>query len=463
MKLPATWLAALASLRERNDAQLQQDMAQSLQAGQHSDLDAPARWGRRALWVAGLLTLAWAAFAPLGEGVPTEGFVIVDGSRKTIQHVRGGVVEAILVREGDQVEAGQVLVRLNEAQAQAQQGSLQSQLIGLTAMESRLQAERQGAARVDFPVFLTSQKTDTQALQAMAVQQQLFGTRRAALEGEIGILGESLNGLSRQQDGLLARELANTEQIKLYQEELAALKPLFEQGFVPRQRMFELERSLAYLEGQRSEDRANLGRLRSQASEVRLKMAQVREAARKEVQTQLTEVQRQVADLTERRVATLDELDRVVLKAPEAGTIVELGIHTIGGVAAPGQKLMDIVPRGSRLMVEALIPPHLIDSVREGQSADLHFPAFDQTLVPTVPGTLVYVSADRRTDPRTDASAFVGRVEISAAGYQELARLKLQIRPGMPAQVVIKTGERSLLTYLLKPLLARMRAGLTER
>ena len=377
---------------ERRDAQLDADLEHSVAHAGEANLEQPARWGRRALWLGAIGALAWAAFAPLGQGVPAHGFVSVEGSRKTIQHPRGGVVEAILVREGDHVEADQPLVRLNEAQAQAQQGSIESQLVNLLAVEARLQAERGGLTRVAFPDFLLKRQSNPEAKEAMAVQQQLFNTRRAAADGEVGILRETLNGLERQVEGLQAREASNNQQYKLYADEFAAIKPMYDQGFVPRQRMFELERALAYVEGQRGEDRANMGRARSAVSETRLKMAQVREFYRKEVETQLTDVQRQVGDLKERRVATLDELERVVLRAPEAGTIVELSIHTVGGVAAPGQKLMDLVPKGSRLMVEVMIPPHLIDSVRLGQSADLHFPAFDQTLVPTVEGKLVYVA-----------------------------------------------------------------------
>ena len=457
MKTP-NWLSRL---HERSDKKLAQDIEYSMKTTEHADLDSPVRWGRRAMWVALVIALVWGGFAPLGQGVPAQGFVTVEGSRKTIQHPRGGVVEAILVREGDKVVSGQPLIRLNEAQAQAQQGSIESQLISLMAVQSRLQAERDGALRVTYPKFLQERQTLPQAAEAMAVQQQLFTTRRAALAGEVGILGESLTGLARQLEGLSAREAANAKQAKLYSDEYMALKPMFDQGFVPRQRMFELERALAYSEGQRSEDAANLGRVRSAINETRLKMAQVKEAYRKELETQLTEVQRNVADLTERRVATLDELERVVLRAPEAGTIVELGIHTVGGVAAPGQKLMDIVPLDSKLVVEVMIPPQLIDSVKLGQLADLHFAAFDQTIVPTVEGELVYVGADRQTDPRTDVSYFVGRVNITEAGRVQVG--KQELRPGMPAEVVIKTGERSLFAYLLKPLLARMHTGMTER
>lgn len=457
MKLPA-WLKRL---QRHSDERLVSDMERSVQSAEQADLEAPVQWGRRALWWALWAVVVWVGFAPLGQGVPANGYVTVEGSRKTIQHPRGGVVEAILVHEGDKVVADQPLIRLNEAQAQAQQGSVESQLVGLTAVLARLQAERGDTRQLIFPSFLLERQTDPQAVQAMVVQRQLFATRRAALEGEVGILEETYNGLTRQREGLQAREASNTQQIKLYADEYAALKPVFEQGFVPRQRMFELERALAYVTGQRNEDQANLGRVQSQMSEIRLRMAQVRAAFRKEVETQLTDVQRQVDDLSQRRIATLDELERVVLRAPEAGTIVELSIHTIGGVAAPGQKLMDIVPTGSKLVVEVMIPPQLIDSVNLGQFADIHFPAFDQTIVPVVEGKLVYVGADRQTDPRTDVSYFVGRVEITPAGHKELG--KNELRLGMPADVIIKTGERSLFAYLVKPLLSRMQSGMLER
>lgn len=453
-----SWLERWRAGRQKA---LDADIARAAQSLAQPDLEEPVRWGRRVLWLALALGVVWAGLAPLGQGVPAPGWVVVDGSRKTVQHARGGVIEAILVRDGDRVSAGQPLIRLNEAQAQSQQGSLESQLIGLMAVQSRLQAERAGAGQVVFAPFLVERQAQAQAAQAMAVQQQLFATRRAALEGEVGILAETLNGLEKQLEAFRARDAANAQQLRLYGDELAAIRPLYDQGFVPRQRVFELERALASVEGQRNEDLAGAGRVRSMVSETRLKMVQVREAARKEVETQLTDVQRQVDDLRERRVATLDELQRVVLKAPEAGTVVDLSIHTVGGVVTPGQKLMDIVPATSKLVVEVMIPTHLIDSVHQGLLADIHFSVFDQTLVPVVEGMLVYVGADRQTDPRTDMPYFVGRVALTDKGQAQLGRQ--QLRPGMPAEVVVKTGERSLFAYLVKPLLTRLQLGMTER
>lgn len=426
-----------------------------------ADPSGSARWGMWALGLGGIFFLTWAALAPLSQGVPAHGFVKVEGNRKTIQHLRGGVIEAILVREGDNVVAEQPLLRLNEAQVQAQQGSIDSQLITLLAVEARLNAERAGKKQLVFPEFLTRRKDDLRVKEAIQVQKQLFVTREVSLDGEMAIANESIAGLNEQIRGLQAQEKAKDEQIKLFRAELDALKPLFDQGFVPRNRMFELERAIAYLSGQRSEDLSNIGRARTQIAEVRLKMLNAQTTFRKEVETQLTDIQRQVADLKERRVATQDDIDRIVLKAPVAGTVVDLSVHTVGGVITPGQKLMDIVPTKGHLVVEVQIPPHLIDGVHAGQQADLHFTAFDQTIVPTVPGELTYVSADRITDPRTDQSYFIGRIQVTPAGLQKLGNLSLQA--GMPAEAVIKTGERSLMGYLLKPLLVRLQFAFTER
>ncbi len=425
------------------------------------DVAKPARWGRRALWIGALTVVVWAAFAPLSEGVPVHGVIKVEGNRKTIQHLRGGIVEEILVQEGDQVQANQPLIRLNETQLQAQQGMVESQLVSLWATEARLKAERVSAPKIAFPDSLTDKKSDPRVMDAILVQTQLFQTRRASLDGEIAIATETITGLEQQIQGLLAQERSKAEQLKLYQEELADLKPMYEQGFVPRNRMFELERAIAYLSGQYSEGLANLGRARSQVAELRLRILSARNAMRKEVETQLTEVQSKVADFTERRVATSDDLERVVLRAPLAGTVVDLSVHTLGGVIGPGQKLMDIVPTEGALVIEVQIPPHLIDNVHSGQDADVHFLAMDQTIVPAIPGSLLYISADRITDPRNDNSYFVGRVQLTPEGFKKLGKHMMQA--GMPADVVIKTGERTFLGYLLKPVLSRMQFAFTER
>lgn len=426
-----------------------------------TDEKAPVRWGKRVLWLAAGIALIWAVFAPLSEGVTAHGFIKVEGNRKTLQHLKGGIVEEIRVKEGDRVKKDQPLLVLNQTQLKAQQGMVESQLIIWTAIEARLMAERADKTAIAFPQFLLQRKNEPQAAQAMQVHEQLFRTRRDAVKGEQSIGREAITGLEEQIQGMKAQEKSKGEQLVSFREELATLRPLYEQGYIPRNRLFELERAVAYLSGQRSDDLANIGRARSQIAETRLKMLQGLTDYKKEVETQLSDAQSKVADLKERLVATQDDLDRVIVRAPTAGIVVDLAVHTLGGVIAPGQKLMDLVPEGGGIIIEAQIPTHLIDNVRAGLDADVYFTALDRTLVPTIPGKLIYVSADRITDPRTDLSYFVGRVMIDEQGMKLLGKQDLQ--PGMPADVVIKISAHSMAGYLLKPLLNRLRFAFNER
>jgi protease secretion system membrane fusion protein len=236
---------------------------------------------------------------------------------------------------------------------------------------------------------------------------------------------------------------------------------MYEQGFIPRNRMFELERAVAFLSGQRSEDLANIGRARSQISETRLKILQSKELYRKDVETHLAEVQREVADQRERYIAVRDDLERVVVRSPSTGVVVDMSVYTVGGVITAGQQIMDVVPADQPLQVEVRIPTQLIDNVHPGLDADIHFPALDQFEVPRIPGRLVYVSADRLTEPRNEESYFLGRIEVKPESMGLLG--KHQLQTGMPANVVIITGERSFLSYVVRPILARLQFAFTER
>ncbi|MFA6062496.1 MAG: HlyD family type I secretion periplasmic adaptor subunit [Gallionella sp.] len=426
-----------------------------------TDDKARASWGLRMLWLLLGIALIWAIVAPLSQGVSAHGFIKVEGNRKTLQHLKGGIIEEILVKEGDRVGKNQPLLVLNQTQLKAQQGMVESQLVVWMAIETRLMAERDDRDVLIFPEFMQKRMDQPQVSQAVEVHTQLFRTRRNAIKGEQSIGKEAIAGMEEQIHGLSAQEQSKAKQLISYKEELATLRPLYEEGFIPRNRLFELERAVAYLAGQRSDDLASIGRARSQIAETRLKMLQSISDYKKEVETQLSEAQSKVADLKERLVATQDDLDRVVVRAPAAGVVVDLAVHTLGGVVAPGQKLMDLVPEGGGIVVEVQIPTHLIDNVHAGMDADVHFTALDQIIVPTIPGKLVYVSADRITDPRTDISYFVGRVMISEPGMKLLGNNNLQ--PGMPADVVLKMSQHSLVGYMLKPLLNRLRFAFSER
>ena len=323
-----------------------------------------------------------------------------------------------------------------------------------------MSAERLGASVVTYPDFLTKQSSP-QVAEVIAVQNQLFKTRRTSLLNEEAILKETIVGLEKQIEGSLALEKSKASQLKLFTDELKTLQPLYEQGYIPRTRMFELERAISSLEGQRSGDLAVIGRAQSQIGEMRLKILQSKEIYKKEVETQFTEIQRQVSDLRERYTATRDELERVVVRSPATGVVFGLTVNTVGGVITAGQKLMDISPDSSSLLIEAQIPTHLIDNVKTGLDADISFPALDRFDISHIQGKLVYISADRFKDPKTDEPYYLGRVVVTEDGMRALQGHSLQ--PGMPANVVIITGQRTMLGYLMRPIVSRLHFAFTER
>lgn len=455
-----SWLDRLLGRKAQPDGAVMA-ILQNPQAQASVDADGPVRWIKRVGWLVVVLAVLWALFAPLTQGVPVNGFLKVEGNSKTIQHLKGGTVSNIVVKEGQRVKAGEPLLLLDDVQLKSQLGVVEAQLVSALAVEARLMAERSNLPRVVYPDFLLKrQQPDAKA--TMDLQNQLFSSRRSAIQIEVAGTQEAIAGFEEQIRGFTAQEKAKAEQLRLFKEEYSNLQPLHEQGFVPRNRMFELERAMAMLAGQRSEDMANTGRARSQIAEARQRMLLTQENYRKEVETQLTEAQKQADDLKQRHVAILDDLSRVTLASPVDGTVVGLSVHTVGGVIAPGQKVMDIVPSGLPLVVEVQIPTHLIDSVHPGLNADVHFLALDRTLVPVVVGELSYVSADRQADPnRPEITYFVGRVSLKPDEMAKLGRHPLQA--GMPAEVVIKTGERTFGGYLLKPLLSRMAFAFKER
>lgn len=424
------------------------------------DTSSVVRWGLLALILGGGGFLAWAVTAPLSQGVPVSGFIKVEGSSKAVQHLHGGIVDKILIKEGDEVKLGQPVITLNDTQLKAQFGIVETQLISAMAIEARLSAERLGASVVTYPDFLTKQSSP-QVAEVIAVQNQLFKTRRTSLLNEEAILKETIVGLEKQIEGSLALEKSKASQLKLFTDELKTLQPLYEQGYIPRTRMFELERAISSLEGQRSGDLAVIGRAQSQIGEMRLKILQSKEIYKKEVETQFTEIQRQVSDLRERYTATRDELERVVVRSPATGVVFGLNVNTVGGVITAGQKLMDISPDSSSLLIEAQIPTHLIDNVKTGLDADISFPALDRFDISHIQGKLVYISADRFKDPKTDEPYYLGRVVVTEDGMRALQGHSLQ--PGMPANVVIITGQRTMLGYLMRPIVSRLHFAFTER
>ncbi|OZY40066.1 hemolysin D [Pseudomonas fragi] len=404
--------------------------------------------------------LGWAALAPLDKGVAVSGKVMVSGHRKVVQHPSGGIVERIDVRDGDKVAAGQVLIRLKETPLLGQAQSLRSQFYGSLASEARLNAERDGVASVSFPVELTAMAAEPEVASNLALQRQLFDSRRQALLLDQQGIDESIAGAEAQLRGVRDSQAGKVLQRTALTEQLQGLRELAREGYIPRNRLLDSERVYAQVLGSISEDYGRIGQLQRQVLEMRLKIRQLAEEYQKEVRTQLADTRVRTEDLRNRLASAEFELANSQLRAPVAGIVVGLDVFTEGGVIKPGQALMEIVPQGEPLLVEARVPVELADKVHAGLPVELMFSAFSQSTTPRVAGEVTLVSADRQVDERTDEPYYTLRAQVSDAGMAQLAGL--QIRPGMPVEAFVRTGERSMLNYLFKPLLDRTHMALVE-
>ena len=406
--------------------------------------------------------LAWAIFAPLDEGVPMPGVVSVDSKRKHIDHLTGGIISKILVREGQVVQQGEELLVLDEVQTQAALNATLAQWRVSAATEARLLAERSGKAGIQFPKALMDSSGDPEVAGVMRAQAELLRSRRNAINGELAIIRESVAGLEQQLKSLDQLGLGRQKQILLFNEQLASFRQLHASNFVSRNQLIDVERQLAEVQTKQSEDLANMAAVRARLAEFRMRGGQRETEYRREVETQLADIQKEVSTLAERLSAVRDTNKRLVLRAPVTGTVVDLAYHTIGGIIKPGERILDIVPAGDDLVVDAQLGPQYIDRVHAGLPADVHFDAYLRNVEPpVVSGKVKVVSADALTDQRTGAQYYTLRVEVPAAEIKKLGDLRIQ--PGMQGTVMVKTGERSMMAYLLRPLFRRFNTALGER
>lgn len=422
----------------------------------------PGRWG---LWLVAVGFggfLLWASLAPLDAGVVANATVNVTDNRKSIQHLTGGTIDAILVREGERVNREQPLIRLDRTRAVAEQGVISSQYIVARAVENRLQAERDGLDAVRFdPELLTRFADDPRLEEASSLQQRLFVTRRAALTGKAAILGENIRGAEEQLNGLRQVQAARSAQLRFLAQELDGIRNLAAEGYVPRNRLLELERSAADLNGQKAQTAADIGRIHNQIAELKLRILQLKQDYQKEVQSQLTEVQKEVATLSDRLRALDHEVAHTTIRSPIDGLVLGLAVNTVGGVIRPGAELMSVVPADEPLQVDAMIPVQAIDKMAAGLPVDITFPAFNHAQTPNIPGRVLTIAADRLVDDASKEPYYLAQITVTEEGMEQLG--SNQIRAGMPATVIIKTGERNLLSYLLKPLLARIDGAFKEQ
>ncbi|MBF0640371.1 HlyD family type I secretion periplasmic adaptor subunit [Pseudomonas protegens] len=404
--------------------------------------------------------IGWAALAPLDKGVAVSGKVMVSGHRKTVQHQSGGIVERIEVKEGDRVSAGQVLLRLNETPLRTQMQSLRSQYLGSLASEARLNAERDGASDIVFDPQLQALASEPDVVASLALQRQLFSSRRQALSMEQQGIAETIAGSEAQLRGTRDSQASKRQQRSALNEQLQGLRELARDGYIPRNRLLDSERLYAQIDGSIAEDFGRIGQLQRQILELRLRIRQSSEDFQKDLRSQLADTRIRTEDLRNRLASAEFELANSQVRAPAAGVVVGLEVYTEGGVIKPGQPLMDIVPQDEPLLVEARVPVQLVDKVHPGLPVELMFSAFNQSTTPRVPGEVTLVSADRQVDERTEEPYYTLRATVSAQGMQQLQGL--QIRPGMPVEAFVRTGERSMLNYLFKPLLDRTHMALVE-
>jgi protease secretion system membrane fusion protein len=425
-----------------------------------TDTHAPARLG---FWVLGVGFggfLIWAALAPLDEGVPTSGMVTIDTKRKTVQHLSGGIVKAVHVREGQFVRQDEALLELDEAVTRANFERARLDYYTLRSTEARLVAEQTGTDRILFHPDLLRAKNDPLVAAMIANQEALFLSRRMALETELQVLNESIRGYIASIEGYQGLLSARQAQLRLLQEESKGLRDLVAEGYAPRNDLLALERSTAETLGSIADLQGNIERARSASTETRLRILQRKQEFRKEVDAGLAEVKGQVEAESERFIALRDDMKRTVIRAPVDGQVVGISAQTVGGVIAAGQKIMDIVPQNESLLLEAQVLPHLIDRVHPGFKADIRFSAFAHSPQLVVPGRVVSIASDLLVNEQTGAGYYLARVSVTDEGLKILGNRQMQA--GMPAEVIIITGERSMLTYLLRPLLKRIAVSMKE-
>lgn len=392
----------------------------------------------------------WAASADLASAVLAPGTFVVEGDRKLVQHLEGGVVSQLFVKDGDSVEAGQLLLSLDATQVRASLGVLRANLDAALAERARLVAEREEKAAVVFPDALIERGEDPGVQETVTGQNRLFEARLAAFEGRVEVLRQRIAQLKEEITGIEAQQRSKTRQVALIGEELAGLQELFAKGLTEKPRILALQRDQARLEGERGEHLAAIARAKKAIGETELEILQSTLQRQEEISTSLREIQTRILDLSERIAAARDRVDKIELRAPTAGVVVSLAITTEGAVLQPGETVLEIVPHDTRLVIEAKLRPDDIDSVAVGQTARLRLTALVQRTTPTLTGRVIYVSADRLEEQRSGEPYFLALVALDP---DQIARLEGQpVLPGMPAEVMVETGARTALDYLVQPI-----------
>jgi HlyD family secretion protein len=403
----------------------------------------------------------WAATTSLSGALIAPGTLVVGSHVKEVQHPTGGIVGELLVHDGDHVKTGGVLLHLDPTATHANLAIYTKGLDELTARKARLHAERDSRGSITFPPDLLARANDPDVADIIGSEQKLFELRRTARLGQKAQLQQRIDQLEEEIRGLQAQQSAKMEQITLIKRELVGVQDLYAKNLVPLTRLTQLQRESASLDGERGQLIASMAQAKGKIAETQLQIIQVDQELSSDVAKESREIDAKIGEFVERKIAAEDQLNRIDLRAPQDGTVFQSTVHTVGGVIKAGDPIMLIVPDDDKLEVEAKVNPQEIEQVRLGQASVLRFSSFNMRTTPEINGTVSRVSADTSTDQRTGQSYYTIRISLSP---QEVARLgDVKLLPGMPVEVFVQTGDRTVISYLMKPLRDQIARAFKEK
>jgi membrane fusion protein, type I secretion system len=403
----------------------------------------------------------WAGTTELAGALIAPGSIVVDSNVKKVQHPTGGVVGELRVRDGDRVKAGAIVARLDQTITRANLAIITKGLAELSARKARLASERDASDALVFPDHLKDRESEPEVAQIMASERKLFELRRSARLGQKAQLRQQVGQLLEEIVGLTAQQQAKGREIEFITRELEGVRELFKKNLVQINRLTQLEREATRLDGEQAQLMAAVAQARGKIAEIELKIIQIDQDLSSEVAKEMREIDAKIGEFVERQITAEDQLQRVDIRSPQDGTVFQLTVHTVGGVIAPGEAIMLIVPDADSLTVEAKVNPQDIEQVQLDQKTVLRFPAFNVATTPEIDGQVSRISADTSSDQRTGQSYYTIRISIHPDQLARLGNVKLV--PGMPVECFVQTGDRTVISYFLKPLRDQMMRTFREK
>jgi protease secretion system membrane fusion protein len=435
----------------------------NLDGEKDNDTKRVIKLGYRVIFIGFGGFILWASLIPLDEGVPTSGTVSVDTKRKAIQHLSGGTISEVLVHEGEWVNKGQLLIKLSDLVQKTNYENAKQSYLTIKATHNRLASEQLNLNEINFDedlLKIINENGTTEGISIINTQKQLFSSRKKNLQANLSSLEEAINGQKALVEGYQKISQSRKKQYDLVKDELDRSSVLIKEGYLPLNRQFELERSMAEFSASNADAMSNLSKTQQNILDLKQKIIALKTEYSKEVEQQLVEAKRDLPASEERYKATRKEFENTKIVSPVEGQVIGLAFQTIGGIIEPGQKIMEIVPKSEKLTLETKVQPHLIDRIGVNDRVDVRFSSFSHSPILVVEGKVVTISADAIQSNNQEPPYYLARVTLTEKGFKSLGNRQLQ--PGMPVEVIIKTGNRTLLQYLLHPLVKRLAASLKE-